>query len=314
MKSDSSVQDYGQWRGFHPDGRPYSPEDWPLARSLRRGEVVLDESIEFERSDSSRAIIEYSSAPVRDEHSSIIAGVVVLADVSGRVSAERAREAFLAVLSHELRTPITSILLAGRQLRGGYRKLTAGARRGLYVDIEAEAERLNRVVENLLVLSRIERGAEFAPCEPVLLHRLLPAMVSAEQKLWPDVRFHLKCSHGLPVIQGEPGYLEQVVRNLLANAAKYAGGDVDVSLAIQEGELVLQVIDRGPGISAEDRPHVFDLFYRAQGTKSAVGAGIGLFVVRNLVEAMGGRVAVTEWDGGGACFSVALAALPAETA
>jgi PAS domain S-box-containing protein len=307
-----SIADYQQWHGFHSDGRPYEPEDWPMARSLQHGEVVLDEEIEIERFDGSRATIVNSSAPVRDEQGSILAGVVILSDITGRVEAERAREAFLAVLSHELRTPITSIFMAAKLLRDRGETLEAATRRDLYLDIDAEAQRMNRVVENLLVLSRVERGIQLATDEPVLLKHLLRDIVVAEARLWPKVSFRLQCPNGLPVVLGEPGCIEQVMRNLLSNAAKYAGGEVlvDVSVGAADREVLIRVSDAGPGIPEADRLRVFELFYRIPGSQSSMGAGIGLFVVRNLVEAMGGRIRVEPSSACGACFSVSLRQVP----
>ena len=307
--------DYDMWKGFHADGRPFEGRDWPIWRSLQRGEMVLGEAIEIERFDGTRGTLEYSSAPMRDEHGSVIGAVVVVSDATGRVEAERAREAFLAVLSHELRTPITSILLAARQLRERGETVDPEVRHGLFVDLEAEAERLNRVVGNLLVLSRVERGSPLTIHEPVLLQHLLPGLFAAEEKLWPEVKFRLISPGRLPMVQGEPGYLEQVIRNLMANAAKYGGGEVEVSAVTRGRELEIRVRDWGPGIRPEDRQRIFDLFYRVEGMRqTAVGAGIGLFVVRNLVEAMGGRVWAEDPDGPGACIVVALPLLEVEGA
>ncbi len=311
-----TINDYDLWKGFHPDGRAFSGQDWPIWRSLQHGEVVLGESIEIERLDGTRGTLEYNSAPMRDEHGSIIGAVVVVSDATGRVEAERAREAFLAVLSHELRTPITSILLAARQLRERADSLAPEVRQGLFVDLEAESERLNRVVSNLLILSRVERGAPLAIREPVLMQHLLPSVVAAEEKLWPGVKFRLVTPGRLPMVQGEPGYLEQIIRNLMANAAKYGGSEVEVSASTRDHELRIQVRDWGPGIRPEDRQRVFELFYRVEGMRqTAVGAGIGLFVVRNLVEAMGGRVWAEEPnDGPGACLVVGLPLMEVEGA
>lgn len=303
----ATVDDWRLWHAYHPDGTRFRASDWPIWRSLQNGEVVIGESIAIERFDGSRGTIEYSSAPLRDEHHSVIAGVVVIADVTGRVEAERAREAFLAVLSHELRTPITSILLASRRLTEKADQLEADVRRGLFFDIEAEGERLNRVVSNLLVLSRVERGATLTVDEPVLLQHLLPGVVKAEAALWPEVRFELAVPQRLPMVHGEPGYIEQAVRNLMANAAKYGGDRVEVSARVNGDELEIRVRDWGPGISPDEAQRIFELFYRSERMKqSAVGAGIGLFVVRALVESMGGHVRVEETGGPGACLVATL--------
>ena len=302
-----AVSNWTSWRAFRADGTPLKTTEWPIWRSLQSGELVIGESIPVERFDGTPGTLEFSSAPLRDEHGSVIAAVAVVSDVSGRVEAERAREAFLAVLSHELRTPITSILLAARRLDEKGDELEPDVRRGLTFDLEAEGERLNRVVSNLLVLSRVERGADLTANEPILLQHILPGIVKAEAKLWPDVRFELHMPTQLPMVHGEPGSIEQVVRNLMANAAKYGGDHVEVSARAGGDDVEIRVRDWGPGIQPDEMQRIFELFYRSSAMKqTAVGAGIGLFVVRNLVQAMGGRVWAEPADGSGACFVAAL--------
>ncbi len=212
------------------------------------------------------------------------------------------REAFLGVISHELRTPITTIYGLARVLRRRGDRLSADARAEAIADIEAESDRLYRLVEDLLVLSRAEAGrVEFEP-EPINLARLVGHLVDVEGQRRPDRRFVVTAPAGLPLIEAEPTYVEQVVRNFLTNAAKYSQppAEIEVDLAVADGHVVLRVLDRGIGVDDETAARAFELFYRTrEASRAAAGAGIGLFVCRELVRAMGGRTWMKPRDGGG---------------
>jgi two-component system sensor histidine kinase KdpD len=144
--------------------------------------------------------------------------------------------------------------------------------------------------------------------DPVLLQHIIPAVIASEQKFWPGL--HVEAEVGtMPAASGDAAYVEQVVRNLLSNAAKYGATRGPVELrAVSDGEeITVTVRDRGPGIAPEDMERVFDLFYRAKSAeRHASGAGIGLFVCRQLVHAMGGRIWVGPREGGGTEFGFAV--------
>ena len=251
------------------------------------------------------------------EPASVSATILVCRDVSEVREQRRMREAFLGVLSHELRTPVTTILGGSRALRRRPR-LSAATRRELYADIEAESDRLYRLVEDLLVLARYEDSALLvAADEPLLLQRLLPGVVALEEARWPGVRFDLSVEAGLTTVRGEQTYLEQVVRNLLGNAAKYAGaaGPIEIRAEAGTDEALVRILDRGPGFPEEQSDRLFDLYFRAPGSSLiAPGAGIGLFVCRRLIEAMDGRIWARPRQGGGSEFGFALRALDEEDA
>lgn len=217
-----------------------------------------------------------------------------------------AGEAFVGVLSHELRTPVTTIYGMANVLR---RSPGRDDRELLVEDIEEEAERLRRIVEDLLVISRVESGAMSLALEPVLVQRLVPTILVDLERRFPSVDFRLAIPTDLPPVAADEGAVRQVFTNLLSNAAKYGGG-LPVTLAGRRestAALVIEVVDRGPGIPDEDRERVFDLFYRSPGSsRAASGTGIGLYVVRRLVQAMGGRVDAGERLGGGTVLSVRL--------
>lgn len=219
--------------------------------------------------------------------------VAVLSDVTWRHEADQIRDRFLGVLSHELRTPVTSIYGGTQLLLGRGARLDPETRNELLVSVAAEAERLQRMIENLVTMARIERGGEFGGVRPVLLDRIIKQLVEREKVLWPDVTIKLVSNGPVQMVAADEEYLAQIMRNLLSNAAKYSGSGstVEVSLEDAEGEVLVRVRDDGPGIVEEDAERLFGLYYRsAPQAATAPGAGIGLFVCRELVATMGGRI------------------------
>ena len=223
--------------------------------------------------------------------------------------AARLRDAFIGVVSHELRTPITTIFGGTRVLSRRWRGMRPAERDALLADVSGEADRLFRMVEDLLVLTRVERGSLDLGSEPVSLRPVIERVLSSERTRSPEVTFEAVIPADLPSAQGEETYVEQVLRNLLANAAKYggAGSRVTVEAAAHGGAVRLRVLDRGPGIEASEEERIFELFYRSPSTAPSVaGAGIGLFVCRQLALAMGGTIRAWSRPDGGACFELAL--------
>jgi PAS domain S-box-containing protein len=235
--------------------------------------------------------------------------IVVMRDITEARRREAVRETFIGVLSHELRTPVTTIFGGAKLLARERSTLDEETRRGIFQDIYEEAERLQRLVEDVVALNRFaEEGGEIG-WEPVLLQRLVPRVVQSEEARWPGVTFVLDIAAALPTVTADPTYVEQVVRNLLSNGAKYGGTGSTVTLAADagDGEVRVRVLDDGPGFPAEETSRLFELFYRSPGTAaSATGAGIGLFVCARLVDAMGGRIWASPRPEGGAEFGFAL--------
>ena len=235
----------------------------------------------------------------------------VFRDVTASRRAKVMRETFIGMLSHELRTPITTVYGGAKVLARRSEQLLPEVR-SIVADIEAESERLYRLVEDLVVLTKSESASLEAGREPILLQRMVPRLVETEARRWPSIRFAAACPTSLPPVLAEQTYVEQVVRNLLTNAAKYGGsaGTVDVDARAEGGEVIVRVGDRGPGFPGEDAERLFDIYYRSPTVaRRAAGAGIGLFVCKSLVEAMGGRIWAGEREGGGAEFSFALPAM-----
>ena len=283
-----------QAAGLHPRGPEAAVRmhSWLAVPLVRRGTGIgLLEIDSTERNAFRGADVELVATVAR-----ALGGSVELAGrYEQETKANALRDAFIGVISHELRTPITTIYGLSAMLRQRMESLTPEVRAQAIEDIEAEADRLYRLVEDLLVLSRAERGRVDIAREPVALGHVLRRAVDAEAARWPARRFELDAPRNLPLVLGEEIYLEQVVRNLLTNAAKYSEADsVIVVEARASDDVVVRVLDEGVGISEADAARVFELFYRSPAvTRKAAGAGIGLFVSRHLIEAMGGRIWAT---------------------
>ena len=218
------------------------------------------------------------------------------------------RDAFNSIISHELRTPITAIYGGAKLLARRDRPLDEKMRRELLDDVEAEADRLYRLVEDLLVLSRSERGMIERVGEPVAVSRIVERVVNSEQERWPSVKVAAEVT-AMGAASGDETYVEQVLRNLISNAAKYspAGSEVRVTVdEVAEG-IRVRVVDRGEGFGEAEAERLFELYYRSPQMASKIGgAGIGLFVCRALVDAMGGSIWATPRPEGGAEFGFVL--------
>jgi two-component system sensor histidine kinase KdpD len=172
----------------------------------------------------------------------------------------------------------------------------------------AAAPRLHRLIENLLILARVERGEDIEGGEPVLLQHVLPTIVDHERMLWLGTDISATIPTGLPTVRGHDAYVGQVIRNLLSNAVKYGGPGASVRIVAENrGDgVAIRVLDDGPGLDPATLDQLFDLYYRAPSTATAPGAGIGLFVCRQIVTALGGTIWASQRPEGGAEFGFRL--------
>jgi len=228
--------------------------------------------------------------------------------------AER-RSNFVAAVSHELRTPLTAIRMYGEMLRDGIVP-SEEKRQEYYGHITAESERLSRLVNNVLEFSRLEKGTRAValatgPLEPVVREavELVRPHVEAE-----GFTLRLELDDALPPVRFERDALLQVLFNLIDNAVKYARDGAERRVVVRasngEGGVRLTVSDAGPGVPGRHLAHVFEPFYRGEHelTRRTKGTGIGLALVRGLVERMGGRVNGRNAAGGGFEVAIVLAA------
>ncbi len=263
--------------------------------------------------DGSRLPVELTVTEIR------VAGLPMFTafvrDIRHEREAETARDRFLEILSHELRTPVTAIYGGTKVL--GRRNLAPAQRQELIDDIGEEADRLYRLVEDLIVLARAERGALDISLEPVRLERVVERVLASFRARSAALEFRLAVDGFAPPVKADETYVEQLLRNLLSNAVKYGagGGVVEVRIEHSDTESSVRVLDRGVGIDPAETARLFEIDYRSPMSEVlAYGSGIGLFVSRWLVRAMGGRIWAEVRPGGGSEFGFALAVVDVDAA
>jgi two-component system sensor histidine kinase MprB len=208
---------------------------------------------------------------------------------------------FVADASHELRTPLTSIQTNIDVLRGGDLALGAEQRRQLLDDLQRESQEMRSLISSLLELARA--GGAKQEKARFQMDELVEDLLERAQSRFPAVTW--KAYRIEPtIVDGYRDPMERAVWNLLENAGKWSGEGGSVEVSLTAGEL--RVRDHGPGIDEEDRPHVFERFYRSAVARSMPGAGLGLSIVQDVAEAHGGTVAAENAEGGGALFRLSL--------
>jgi two-component system sensor histidine kinase KdpD len=216
--------------------------------------------------------------------------------------AEHLRNELLSAMSHDLRTPLASILTAGSTLLNPNGHAGAGARRELLETIVDEAERLNRLVTNLLSVTRLESGRVRLNKTPEALDELIYGVLSRLSGRLEGREIEVEVPEELPFVSMDAVLVDQVLVNLIENVLRYtpAGTPLAVRLLVSEREVSLEVADRGPGIASEEREKVFEKFYRGRHAKQKDGgSGLGLTICRAVARAHGGRIQIHGRPGGG---------------
>ena len=216
-----------------------------------------------------------------------------LAEARVLAETERMRAALLTSISHDLRTPLAAILGTASSLRSYADRYDANDRDELLATLEGEAERLNRFVGNLLDMTRLEAGAIEAKRDPVDIADIIGTALERAGSVLARHRVEIGIDPDLPMLLLDPILFEQVLFNLLDNAAKYApeGSRIELRARRDGDAVVIEVVDEGPGIPPGDLERIFDKFYRVHAQdRHRAGTGLGLAICRGFVEAQGGRI------------------------
>jgi two-component system phosphate regulon sensor histidine kinase PhoR len=261
-------------------------------------------------------VLQAHGTSLRDATGRGIGAVIVLNDITNFRRLENIRKDFVANVSHELKTPITSIKGFVETLLDGAISDPNDAERFLRI-IAKQADRLHAIIEDLLNLSKIEQCEDAGDIElqESSLHEVLEAAIYACQPQATDrnIDIRLMCDEHLTALINAP-LLDQAVVNLLDNAVKYSepGGHVDVSASAANGEVTISVIDTGCGIPADELPRIFERFYRVDKARSRKlgGTGLGLAIAKHIVNVHHGRVTVESTVGKGSAFSIKLPRYP----
>ncbi len=234
--------------------------------------------------------------------------IVTVRDITHFRNAEEIKATFISIVSHELKTPVALIKGYASTLRRDDARWDKHIIQDSLTVIEEEADRLTKMIEDLLDASRLQAGGltlkRTDVALPALARRLAERFQTQTKKHTLKVDFPAE----FPVILADETRIEQVLSNLISNAIKYAPkGSICIGGQARPEQVILCVSDEGPGIDPHDMPHIFDRFYRAEGAvRKTKGAGLGLYLARAIVEAHGGRMWVDPKPGSGAriCFSL----------
>ncbi|MGH2933311.1 MAG: sensor histidine kinase [Gaiellaceae bacterium] len=232
-------------------------------------------------------------------------------DVTADRRLDRLKSDFVATVSHELRTPLAAVYGAAMTLAGRDFGEREDLRRELVTQIAEQAERLSSIVDDILLVGRLEAGGltlEPAPVEPGDVARA--AAEAARIRVGEEMSVELRVADRLPAIETDAGRLRQVLDNLLDNAVKYSPKSDRVDLRVEADDRWVRfvVADRGVGIPSSELDRIFEKFYRLDPhqTRGVSGTGLGLYVCRELVERMEGRISVESIPGRGSAFTVEL--------
>jgi two-component system sensor histidine kinase KdpD len=219
---------------------------------------------------------------------------------------EMLKSALLDALAHDIKTPLTSIKAAATSLLGGERPPTD---RELLSIIDEEADRLNRIAAEVVAMARIEAGKLHPDKQPHEIGEIIGSTVAELQVALGERPVAIRVPGGLPKVEVDSEFVQQVLKQLLDNAAKYSpdGSPLEIRAELHFNTIVVSVADRGPGVDEDERARIFDKFFRGRRNRFATqGTGMGLAIAKGIVEAHGGKLWVTSVPGQGSVFSFSL--------
>ncbi|GAC1370786.1 MAG: hypothetical protein NVSMB44_38050 [Ktedonobacteraceae bacterium] len=290
-------------------GNDLGLQDSLILQAFAGQEVVNRETIICARDGQSFAV-SITASCVRSVHGEPINGILNVHDLTRERQQEEERSTFISVISHELQTPIAIIKGYASTLARADARYDAQTLHSRLIAIEEEADRLNKLVGNLLYASRIQANGLQMDIAPLDLERLIRGVVRRLRARSPGVRVTQVIPEHLPSVIADRERIEEVLQNLLDNAVKYSPGQPEITVTCNATgeEVIVSVSDMGMGISLREQEHIFDRFQRAVRPmmQATPGAGLGLYICRAIVEAHGGRIWVESTLREGSTFSFSL--------
>ncbi|MBI4461266.1 MAG: PAS domain-containing protein [Acidobacteria bacterium] len=279
-------------------------------------EEVVVRRLEY-RTDK-RHYLKETSFPLRRRDGTVLGRVFVLHDITREQELNQMKNEFLSIASHELRTPMTSIKGSLDLLLGGFAGELSGETRELLEIAQSGCERLIRLINDILDLSKIEAGRMQLKLQPMSLFDSVQRSARTI-KTYADgfnVTVEIDCPEALPEVWGDRDRLDQVVTNLLGNAVKFSppGGTITVALRAYPDVVQCAVIDRGPGIPADELGRIFAKFHQSEGARRKGGTGLGLAIAQALVQQHKGKIWVESKLGEGSHFFFQIPRAPANNA
>jgi PAS domain S-box-containing protein len=278
-------------------------DGWPLTPN-----ATLYVEGDIERPQPPHLPVGITYAPLLSDENKLRNIFVSVRDITHFRNADEIKATFISIVSHELRTPVALIKGYASTLRRDDARWDKHTISDSLQVIEEEADRLSKMIDDLLDASRLQAGGLSLNQADVVVPSLASRVVERFASQSPKHRLVTEFPENFPVIIGDETRIEQVISNLVSNALKYAPkGEIKISGSVRPEQVVICVSDEGSGIDAKDLPHIFDRFYRStNAVKQTKGAGLGLYLARAIVEAHGGRIWADAGVSNGAriCFSL----------
>jgi len=280
----------------------------PLFNPLCKEEKAIESEVAIKRADGQSIIAALTAIPLFNENGNFIGGVEVLQSIASLKEMDRERKKFLSMLAHDMKNPImTSIGFLSRLLAGKGGPLTEKQRSTLELILE-DQKKLELLVKDFLEFSRLVNRQDNPVHTPFSIKDALQERIGSGKAYYDKkgVQIQFDKSETNPIISADTIMINRVITNLLDNALKYtnAGGKITISLTDRNDDVLVQIKDTGIGISKENLPHVFDAFYRVN--YDSQGSGLGLSIVKKIVEAHGGKIWAESTPGKGSTFSFTL--------
>ena len=282
----------------------------PLRTVLNhRGAVVRTESTICNKFGEAVPVRQHA-AGLFDDNGALIGGLEAFVDISHSKAMEREKTNLISMFAHDMKSPLISIQGFAHRLLQSTEKMDEERRKKYLKIIRKEASKLELLIDGFLEYSRLQTSRMNFNFTPTSLDKELLELYETYQTKCSQngIQFEVRNAETLPVIEADVKYLQRVFSNLLDNALKYSREKGLITISIQEADqyLMVKIADRGIGIDSKDLPYIFDPFYQGCGKKRGKGYGLGLAVVKAIVDGHGGRVFVESELGKGSVFTVAL--------
>lgn len=298
---------------LHPrgvDGLAVWRDGWPRSSRLATVRGVPEQVVDVRRADGSDVRLAVTGRYRRDHRGRLTGLTLLLRDPRRRERQASSGIEVVSTVSHELRSPLTSVKGFVSLMLNRWDRLDDVKKREMLEQVNIDAERVTRLVTELLDISRLETGRLKLRRQMVALVPLVGKVVAEVKNLHPELEPEVDVSENLPEVYADPDKIMQVLTNLVENTGKYAGGEgVRVAATAHDGGnfVSVSVSDAGPGIPPEDLPRVFTKFFRS-GEGRPTGSGLGLYIAKGIVEAHGGTMTARSTVGEGTTFAFTLPA------
>jgi PAS domain S-box-containing protein len=288
------------------DGKRLCVDGWHPSASLRSVRALPEQDILFRRSDGQEARAHVTAAYERDPDGRITGAILVLREAGRRAHQAATGIEIVSTVSHELRAPLTSVKGYTSLLLNRWDRLKDDQKQMMLEQVNHDADRVTRLITELLDISRLETGRLVLRRQLVDLPVLAATVLEKVRLEYHELEAEVSFSEDFPKVYADPDKVEQVLTNLLENACKYAAPTgMQVTGEIGQGEVAVTVTDQGEGIPEMDLPKVFTKFFRRSEGRPT-GSGLGLWISRGLVEAHGGRLIASSIPGQGTAFRFTL--------